>query len=310
MSEQRAQVFLISGFLGSGKTTLIRNIFSWDLDLSDTVVMVNEFGEVGIDRMILGNGPVPVVELTNGCICCSMKAELVQSLREIINLFSPQRILIEATGVAAPGDVLSLLKGLEKEGLIDVSKVICVVDAEFWEAREMLGPLFFDQIEAADLVILNKTDLLSEKQVPLFLSRIHADFPDCRVIPALFCQVDPFTFWSEEEGKKNMQDLSSFFSSPLHRHHADDMGFVTFSFESEFCFREECFQSFVDNLPFEVFRVKGLVRFPGQTRLLNFVGGKADWEDMHESRSTGLAVIGLNIDPEMYIRQMETCLQK
>ena len=95
MSEQRAQVFLISGFLGSGKTTLIRNIFSWDLDLSDTVVMVNEFGEVGIDGMILGNGPVPVVELTNGCICCSMKAELVQSLREIINLFSPQRILIE-----------------------------------------------------------------------------------------------------------------------------------------------------------------------------------------------------------------------
>ena len=85
MSEKKAQVFLIFGFLGSGKTTLIRNIFSWDMDLSHTAVMVNEFGEVGIDGMILENGPVPVVELTNGCICCSMKTELVQSLREMIN---------------------------------------------------------------------------------------------------------------------------------------------------------------------------------------------------------------------------------
>lgn len=309
MSEQRAQVCLIFGFLGSGKTTLIRNIFSWDLDLKDTVVMVNEFGEVGIDGVILGNGPVPVFELTNGCICCSMQTELVNSLREIIKKFSPQRIIIEATGVAAPGDVLSLLKGVEKEGLIDVLKVICVVDAEFWEAREMVGPLFFSQIKAADLVVLNKIDLLSEEKVSLFLSQIDADFPDCRVIPAVFCKVDPFTFWSEEQLRKDVRNLSSFLT-PLHLHHADDMGFVSFYFESKYCFCEESFQSFLDKLPFEVFRVKGFVRFPEQTRLLNFVGGKADWENIDESRSTGLTVIGQNIDSQMYIKQMEACLQK
>ena len=309
MSEQRAQVFSIFGFLGSGKTTLIRNIFTWDLDLGGTVVVVNEFGKVGIDGAILGNGTVPVVELSNGCICCSMQTELTNSLKEIIEMFSPQRILIEATGVADPGDVLALLDGLQKEGLIDVSKVICVVDAEFWEAREMLGPLFFNQIAAADLVVFNKTDLLNAEQVPLFLSQFHTDFPDCRVIPALFCQVDPFTFWSEEQLKKDVRDLSSFFS-PLHVHHADDMGFATFSFESEFCFREECFQSFLDKLPFEVFRAKGFVRFPGQTRLLNFVGGKANWENVHENRSTGLTFVGRNIDAQMYVKQMETCLQK
>jgi G3E family GTPase len=103
--------------------------------------------------------------------------------------------------------------------------------------------------------------------------------------------------------------LPSFFNrSPSHD--AKDGGFVSFSFEHEACFHEECFQSFLKGLPFEVFRVKGLVRFPGHTRILNFVGGKAEWQDRGENSPTRLAIIGWNIEPEMYIRMMEACLQQ
>jgi len=301
------ELYLIFGFLGSGKTTLIKQLFSWKGDLSGTVVLVNEFGQVGLDGMILEEGPLPVIELTNGCICCSMKEELPISLKEIGKRFSPRRILVEATGVADPQDVLTNLQPLEEEGLFRVAKVISVLDSEFWEAREMVGPLFFRQLEAADILLLNKVDLLKEDQVALFLSQLHESFPRPRILPTYYSRIDPlviFTDW--ERGRSH--DLPSQSMDHFHVHEADKLGFVTFSFVSESSFREECFKNFLKSLPFELFRVKGLVCFPDGTRFLNFVGGKAEWQNKGQGLHTRLSFIGLNVDPETYIHQLEACL--
>ena len=97
-----ADVILISGFLGSGKTTLLKRILAWDDDLSGTVVLVNEFGDVGIDGSLLKDSGSDVVELTSGCICCTLGADLRQSLHNIMERFIPSRILIEASGVVDP----------------------------------------------------------------------------------------------------------------------------------------------------------------------------------------------------------------
>ncbi len=89
----RAKILLLTGFLGSGKTTLLKRILSWETDLSGTVVLVNEFGRVGIDGAILRNAGSDVIELTSGCICCTIKSELARTLKDICDRFRPKRIL-------------------------------------------------------------------------------------------------------------------------------------------------------------------------------------------------------------------------
>ena len=104
----KAKLLLLTGFLGSGKTTLLKKILSWEADLSGTVVLVNEFGKVGIDGAILKRAGSDVIELTSGCVCCTLKTELAQTLRDVIDRFNPKRILLEATGRAAPVGFLSV----------------------------------------------------------------------------------------------------------------------------------------------------------------------------------------------------------
>ena len=106
---ETASVLLLSGFLGAGKTTLLKRILSWQRDLSNTVVLLNEFGDAGIDGALLEASGSGVVELTSGCICCTLSADLKQSLRDILDRFDPRRIFIESTGVADPTAIISAL---------------------------------------------------------------------------------------------------------------------------------------------------------------------------------------------------------
>ena len=194
---EKAAVIILAGFLGSGKTTLLKKILSWETDLSGTVVVVNEFGDVGIDGALLKDSGSDVVELTSGCICCTITADLRQSLVRIYSQFEPERILFEASGVADP---TSIAKVLTESGLRDsmvLKKIITVLDGDFWEAREAFGPLFYNQLEMADLILLNKVDLLSPDQIPQFLREINQEIPDSQVVPTIHCQVDPQTFWED-----------------------------------------------------------------------------------------------------------------
>ena len=98
--------------------------------------------------------------MTNGCICCSMAADLVKTVEEILENFNPLHLFIEATGVADPLEVLLSLKGEKIESRVKVPKVVTVLDGDLWEGREFFGPLFYNQIKGADLLLFNKIDLL------------------------------------------------------------------------------------------------------------------------------------------------------
>ena len=190
------KVILIGGFLGSGKTTLLRHILKWPGDLSKTALLINEFGQVGIDGDLLEGFQTPMVELTNGCICCSIQGDMLKAIEEILDGFHPERLLIEATGVADPFDIVRFLSTSTVAPRLSLPKVVTVFDAELWEARECFGPLFFNQIKAADLFLFNKIDLLPEDDIPKCLEEIREVNKDCSIIPTYYGQIDPEVLWT------------------------------------------------------------------------------------------------------------------
>ena len=150
---------VVSGMLGSGKTTFIRNLLKDSH--ARTVVLVNDFGALGIDGEVFSAAGIEAVELPSGCVCCTLKFDLITTIDRIRTTFDPEHLVIEPSGVASPSGVL---EALVSAGIGQVS-VVGVVDAtEFLELHEaeMFGTFFRDQIVNADLILVNKTDLAGE----------------------------------------------------------------------------------------------------------------------------------------------------
>ena len=153
---------VVCGLLGSGKTTFIRNFVAnrWE----KTVVLVNDFGKAGIDGEIFSAGGIESVELPSGCVCCTLKFDLITTIQRIIKQFSPEHLVIEPSGVASPSGVL---EALESAG-VGKATVIGVVNAtEFTElyGSGMYGSFFENQIVNSDIILVNKTDLADESAI-------------------------------------------------------------------------------------------------------------------------------------------------
>lgn len=323
--DQKTLVFLVSGFLGSGKTTLLKRILSWQTKLSDSVVLVNEFGDVGIDGDLLKNSGSDVIELVSGCICCSLQNDLRQSLSHILKQYRPKRIFIEASGIADPTAVVSLLGESPLAETLKLEKIVTVLDADFWDARENFGRLFYNQLETANLILLNKIDLLDKISIPVYLKEIHDIFPRCQVIPTVRCCIDPETIWSGSvpieialKPINPFQQISKMNTSHCCEDHIDLLQscdtapsshlFKTFSFVNSGIIDEAHFKHFLDTLPLEVFRMKGSVKFHNRTEIVNFVGGKGDWSKWEGKPETRLAFIGWNIDPAEILKKINRCI--
>ncbi|MCP4577964.1 MAG: GTP-binding protein [Deltaproteobacteria bacterium] len=331
--DEKARILLLAGFLGSGKTTLLKRILSWEADLSDSVVLVNEFGDVGIDGALLKDSGSDVVELTSGCICCTLSADLKLSLEDIWKRFQPKRIFIESSGVADPASIISVLQEPRLMQTMQLGKVITVLDAELWEAREVFGPLFFSQMKMADLILLNKIDIQGKGNIPQYLSEMHEVFPDTQVVPTIRCNIDPETLWMDSDAKRSYEirpthlfkeillEGEVFHGSDGHHHHHEDHGngehqehvndagnFITFSFRDSGVFDESRFKAFVDTLPWELFRMKGPVRFQEGMTLVNFVGGRSEWLPWEGDAETRLAFIGWDVDGADILKKLNECI--
>lgn len=328
----KTKVLIVAGFLGAGKTTLLKKILSWETDLSGTVVIVNEFGAVGIDGSLLADAGSDVVELTSGCVCCSLQADLNQTLKKIREQFSPTRIIIEATGVADPNAIVAVFQDAELQAHMAVEKIITVLDADFWEVRECLGTLFFRQLQDADLILLNKIDTVDPAAVPLILKELHETAPGSQIIPTIQCGIDPESLWSVDHRKDLGLKPDLFFQVvpppgghdrlPDHRDPAEPGSsgttaeavaeqkshYVAFSFSNSAPLEENCFKRFAENLPWELFRMKGPVRFHDRTVLVNYAGGKCGWTDWSGAEETRLAFVGWDVDDKETIGKLKRCI--
>lgn len=320
---KRTKVFIVTGFLGAGKTTLVKQILRATKDLSKTVVLVNEFGKVGVDgRLIKQTAAADVVELASGCICCTLKTDMIQALRMLRYDYSPERILIEATGVADPVSIIEVLNERLLASEFVLEKTITVLDSDFWEAREGFGTVFINQMTWADLILLNKVDTLEPERVPVILDEIKEMSPESAVIPSLYCHIDSDLFWADQEIKSHGRVSGALFEfyDPAKDEYTSQasnetgsaqtkiIGFQTFSFTSERPMNEDGFNDFLETVPLELFRIKGPVKFESQTRMLNFVGGRIGWEPWSGTHSTNLAFIGWSVREMQVLEKVKNCL--
>jgi G3E family GTPase len=160
---------VVCGLLGAGKTTFIRNFVK--PGSAKTVVLVNDFGAAGIDGEIFSAGGIESVELPSGCVCCTLKFDLITTIERITRQFAPEHLVIEPSGVASPSGVLEALESAGIEAVTVVSIIDAVEFAELFESG-MYGRFFEDQICLADMVLVNKTDLVTEESLAETIARI------------------------------------------------------------------------------------------------------------------------------------------
>ena len=190
--EKRIPVLVVSGFLGAGKTTLVRHLLH---DAQRTGVRVavisNEFGALGIDKALLGEGEAAYVEIEGGCVCCQLSDTLLDTLQMLWERVRPDRIIIETSGVALPFDTQLNLWREPVSAWVDDDMAVVVVNAEqLMEARDLEGT-FEDQVSSADLLLLNKIDLIPLEALGQVEAMLHTLAPETPMVQSIQGFIDP-----------------------------------------------------------------------------------------------------------------------
>ncbi len=263
----RTPITLITGPLGSGKTTLLRYILS--VVPGRLAILMNEFGEIAIDSKVVEGKNVRIAELDGGCVCCSLQGEFEAAVEEILDNVDPDRIIVETTGVAEPEalifDVQESLPRVRLDG------VVTVADADGMIRFPQLGHTTRMQIEDADAVLLNKSDLVSPPDLDLVEAKIRLLNPSAAILRTTMCRVDPELIFGIASGREMQR--------PEHAHQPE---FESFSYRADALFNKKCFEEMVNRLPETVYRAKGFVRFPEGSHLFNFVAGRWELEPFPE----------------------------
>lgn len=160
------RLFLFSGFLGSGKTTLVIKLAQFALERGKKVaILVNEIGEVGIDNQLMRQLDMNVWELLNGCICCTLSADLVSTLQQLDTEYSPDLVIIEPSGAANPKSILNALPYYKGSPILSMQTISVLDPLRLEMLMEVMTPLIVSQIQHADLLLVNKCDLASPEEI-------------------------------------------------------------------------------------------------------------------------------------------------
>lgn len=275
----RTPLTVLTGPLGSGKTTLLRHILT--VVPHRIAILMNEFGEIAIDTKILQGKNVDMADLGGGCVCCSLLGEFEAAVDEIITTVNPEQIVVETTGVAEPDALVFDIQ--ESLPQVRLDGVITVIDADGLVQYPQIGHTGRIQIESADILLLNKIDLVSESERATILDKLHHINEIATIIPTVRCQVDADLLFGI--GRDRLQP------SPHHHHQPE---FESFSYTSQAVYDRSCFTNFADSLSPAVYRAKGFVQFTDGTHLFNFVAGRWDLE-LFEPAATELVFIGKQI---------------
>ncbi|NUQ34148.1 MAG: GTP-binding protein [Planctomycetaceae bacterium] len=222
-------IYLIAGFLGSGKTTLLKRMLDHMHAKGERpLVLMNEFGETNIDNELLDSNKAEMRELIDGCICCTSKTDLSRTLYEIATDDKPSMVLLEATGLANPIELLDICTLPNLLGKLRLASIISVVDAKRYGRVGQVAELMEDQAKYADVLILNKTDLVDAKEAAQIEKELKHLNPRATFHKTVRAEVDVVALFSQQESTVtcDKEDHSHCDHGPLHdhKHHHHDHG--------------------------------------------------------------------------------------
>ncbi len=212
-----AKIDIISGFLGAGKTTLIKKLISEAFQGEKLVIIENEFGEIGIDGGFLKESGIQITEMNSGCICCSLVGDFSEALKEVLAKYSPDRVIIEPSGVGKLSDVIKAVKNTGSS--VEINSTAVVVDASKCKMyMKNYGEFYNNQIEYAGTIILSRTQKISDEKLDTCLKMIHEKNSEASIIT---------TPWDDIDGKKileAMEKVNSLEKELLEEHHHHEDG--------------------------------------------------------------------------------------
>lgn len=321
-------VTIITGFLGSGKTTLLNHILENRQDLK-VAVLVNEFGDINIDSQLLVSVDQDMMELSNGCICCTINDGLVDAVYSVLE--RRERIdclVVETTGIADPLPIALTFIGSELRDFTRLDSILTLVDVETFTPDHFDSEAAFNQISFGDITLLNKTDLVSEERVNDLEQHIREIKDRARILRSQYGKVplslildvglsQPESYLTSEVSSHNHHDHEHHHENDEpehhHSHHLENDGFVSVSFQSDQPFTLKGFQDFLDfHLPDDVFRAKGILWF--QESRLRYIfqlsGRRYDMnsDEWPNSPSNQLVLIGRRLNATQLQEQLANCL--
>ena len=178
-----AKIDIISGFLGAGKTTLIKKLLGEALKGQQVVLIENEFGEIGIDGGFLKDAGVNITEMNSGCICCSLVGDFGTALKDVITKFNPDRIIIEPSGVGKLSDVIKAVQGVAEDAPIELNSLVTVADANKCKMyMKNFGEFYNNQVESAHTIVLSRTQNMKQDKLETCVAMIREHNKDAAVI--------------------------------------------------------------------------------------------------------------------------------
>jgi G3E family GTPase len=293
---------LLFGFLGSGKTTLARRLLDRPKLTEKTAIIVNEFGDVGIDGAILEGGNVDMIELTSGCLCCTLKGSLLNAVEELAGRAGARRIIVEATGVAQPEELLETFADPSLKGRYDIGPVVTVVDSpKYARLVDILGEFYRAQVENADLIVLNKTDLASANTLESARAAVAQINPRADIYFAERCDVDLDALLNGPSSQAARAYGADRFMDHDHEHHDHDHRHApaeSFVLDAEGNAARSAIEAFFCGLPDNVWRAKGFMDVGGRFSLIQYAMGNLEIQEAGARPMRNMVFIGRSMNKE------------
>lgn len=214
------KIDIISGFLGAGKTTLIKKLLKEALSGQKVVLIENEFGEIGVDGGFLKEAGIEIKEMNSGCICCSLVGDFGTSLKEVLETYHPERILIEPSGVGKLSDVAAAVANVDFEEEVQLNSAVAVVDASKCKMYiKNFGEFFVNQIEHAGTIILSRTGNISEDKLNKAIELIRQHNAEATIITTPWEELDGQAILDTMEKVSNMEEELLEEAKHHHEHH-------------------------------------------------------------------------------------------
>ena len=310
MSLKKTKVHLISGFLGTGKTTALKSLMAQKNPDEKWVIIVNEFGEIGIDGAVLSDNGIPVAELAGGCLCCTAGAQMGATVQKMLRDAQPDRLMIEASGLAHAASVIDELKAKPLGDLLEIAAVFTVVDP-----RQFINPdyvnqaLYKDQIGVCDVLVASKTDLCTPEQLAEFHAKAAKLFPPkAKVAEVQNAQLD--IRWLD----------IPVIEKPRYRLKTESLPDNTMGFQSEGYtfpagrdFDGEKLTDFFNKLPQMtegLARAKGVFQVLGTWVWLNWVDGQWGANQVSWRRDSRFELIAKSVDADLIEKTLNDALEK